>query len=248
MLGVLLPHRQSLRARRHDKGSLPTALECRIHGSHHYVHTGDAAVGDPRLRTVEHPFVVGLVVHGTRAQRRHVGACIGFAHAERPEPNVVRRPVALRHPLHNLLGRAVARDTGRSKAGPHDGHANPRVTPEQFLNRYREREAALVADGVQHELEPIETDLGGLLDDRPGELLTLVPLVSGRPDHVGGKRVDPALDLLLVIIQGERKLCHAQKLPPGRFNPTQVWDHLRGRLACCAAPTGMASNWSLIAS
>ncbi len=50
-----------------------------VHGRH----VRDAAVGDPRLGAVEHPLVLGLVVDRARAQRRHVGTGVGFAHCER---------------------------------------------------------------------------------------------------------------------------------------------------------------------
>ncbi len=53
--------------------------------------------------------------------------------------------------------------------------------------------------------EAVQADLGGLLDDRPGRLLLLVPLVGGRAHHVGREAVDPVADVLLVLGQLERE-------------------------------------------
>ena len=64
---------------------LAAALQLGVDRGDHDVDVGDAAVGDPRLGAVEHPLVVGLVVDGAGAQRRHVGAGVGLAHAERAE-------------------------------------------------------------------------------------------------------------------------------------------------------------------
>ena len=54
---------------------------------------------------------------------------------------------------------------------------------------------------VGDEVEAVEADLGGLLDDRPRELLALVPLVAGRADDGLGEVVDPLLDLQLVLVE-----------------------------------------------
>ena len=101
MLLVLLALRQ---ARACSGGTMklawPRPLQLGVDGGHHHVDVGDAAVGDPRLGAVEHPLVLGLVVDGLGAQRRHVGAGVGLAHAERAELHVVGRAVALGHPLH----------------------------------------------------------------------------------------------------------------------------------------------------
>ena len=48
-------------------------------------------------------------------------------------------------------------------------------------------------------LEAVEADLRGLLDDRPGRLLALVPLGGGRAHDVLGEAVDPVADVRLVL-------------------------------------------------
>ena len=54
-------------------------------------------------------------------------------------------------------------------------------------------------------LEAVEPDLRRLLDDRPGRLLALVPLGSGRTDRLLGEAVHPVADVLLVLAQLERE-------------------------------------------
>ena len=113
----------------------PAALELGVDRGDDHVDVGDAAVGDPRLGAVEHPLVLGLVVHGPGAQRAHVGAGVGLGHAEGAELRLRRRAVALRHPLDDLLGRAVAGDAGGGEAGAEDRQADAGVAPEQLLER-----------------------------------------------------------------------------------------------------------------
>ena len=56
---------------------------------------------------------------------------------------------------------------------------------------------------LRHEVHAVEPDLGGLLDDRPRELLALVPLLGRRTHDVDlAKAVDPLLQLELVLVQG----------------------------------------------
>ena len=61
---------------------------------------------------------------------------------------------------------------------------------------------------VHDEVDAVQTDLGGLLDDRPRELLALVPLVRGRTDDVLGEVVNPLLDLQLVFVEVQREVGH----------------------------------------
>ncbi len=187
---------------------VPAALQLGIDGGDHDVHVGDAAVGDPRLGAVQHPLVGRLVVHRPGPQARHVGPGVGLAHAERAELHLVGGAVALRHPLHRLLGRAGAGDAGGREARSHDRHADPGVTPEHLLDGDRQREAGGIAHRVEHEVEAVQPDLGGLFDDRVRELLALVPLVGGGADHVLGEVVDPFLDLQLVLVEVEREVRH----------------------------------------
>ena len=173
------------------------------------------AVGDPRLRAVEHPLVAGLVVHRARAQAGHVGAGVGLAHAERPERDLVRRAVALRDPLDHLLGRAVAGDAGGGEARAHDRHADAGVAPEQLLDGDRQRQPRLVLHRVEDEVDAVEPDLGGLLDDRVGELLALVPLRRRRAHDALGEVVDPLLDLQLVLVESGAELGHGRQVTSG---------------------------------
>ena len=214
VLEVLLTLAESLRTGRDHEAGLTAALQLGVDGGDDDVDVGDAAVRDPRLRAVQHPLVVGLVVHGAGAQRGDVGSGVGFADTERAELDVPGRAVALRHPLDDLLGRPVAGDASSSEGGAHDRHADPGVAPEQLLDGDRQRETGRVAHRVHQEVDAVQPDLGGLLDHRPGELLALVPLVGGGADHALGEVVDPLLDLQLVLVerQGEG---HAPQVTTG---------------------------------
>ena len=81
--------------------------------------------------------------------------------------------------------------------------------------------------GIGEELgepfEPVQPDLGRLLDDRPGRLLLLVPLVRGRAHHVGGEAVHPVADVLLVLAQRQRE---------GRLLAGRARDRLDRGLGC----------------
>ena len=69
-------------------------------------------------------------------------------------------------------------DAGGGEARAEDRQADAGVAPEQLLDGDRQGEAGGVAHhGVGHEVDAVEADLGGLLDDRPRELLPLVPLL-----------------------------------------------------------------------
>ena len=208
VLEVLLTLAESLRAGRDHERGVPAALQLRFDGGDDDVHVGDAAIGDPRLGAVEHPLVGGLVVHRPRAQARHIRSGVGLADAERAELHLVGGAVALRHPLHRLLGRAGAGDPRRRESRPHDRHADAGVTPEQLLDRHRQRQAGGITHRVEHEVEPVQADLRGLFDDRERELLALVPLVGGGTDHGLGEVVDPLLDLQLVLVEVEREVRH----------------------------------------
>ena len=100
-----------------DEARLAAALQLGVDGGDDDVDVGDAAVGDPRLRAVEHPLVLGLVVHGPGAQARHVGAGVGLADAEGAEGDLVGRAVALRHPL-DRPARACRCRRCRRRRGP----------------------------------------------------------------------------------------------------------------------------------
>src|SRR3954447_23371263 len=144
----LLPHPQPPRARRADEAPLPAPAELGVDGGDDHVDVGDAAVGDPRLRAVQHPLVLRLVVDGAAAQRRDVRAGVGLGHAEGGDLDVVGRAEALRQPLGDLLGAAVAHQAGDAERRAEDGEGNTRVAPAHLLHDHRQRDAGGVAEGV----------------------------------------------------------------------------------------------------
>ena len=172
------------------------------------MHVGDAAVGDPSLGAVEHPLVLRLVVDRTAPQRAHVGARVGLAHAERGQLDLLGRAEALRHPLGHLLGRAVGEDARDAEGGAEDRQRDAGVAPGELLTDDRKQLARGVAEHVGHEVERVEPDVGGLLDDRPRRLLPLVPLVGRGAHHRLREIVHPLLDLELVLVEIERELGH----------------------------------------
>ena len=91
---------------------------------------------------------------------------------------------------------------------PRIGEPDARVAPEELLARDRVRQAGGIGERVDREVERVEPDLRGLLDDRPRRLFALVPLVGGRPDDVGGELVHPVLDLLLLLVELQGELGH----------------------------------------
>ena len=86
--------------------------------------------------------------------------------------------------------------------------ADAGVAPEQLLLGDDHAEAGVVEPLLRHEVDGVDADLGGLLDDRPGGLLALVPLVGGGADHLGGEVVQPLLQGDLVLGEVERELGH----------------------------------------
>ena len=173
------------------------------------VHVGDPAVGDPGLGAVEHPLVGRLVVDRPAPERADVRPGVGLAHAEGSEcDRVVVLAEAPRHPLHDLLGRAVGDDAGHAEHRTEDGQPDPGVAPEQLLVGDRDGQPRRVGERVGDELPRVQPDLGRLLDQRPRRLLPLVPLVGSRPDDAFGKVVDPLLDLELVLVEPEGEIGH----------------------------------------
>ena len=67
----------------------------------------------------------------------------------------------------------------------------------------------------EQEVDAVQADLSGLLDDGPRELLAFVPLLGDRADDTLGEVVDPLLDLELVFVEVEREVRHDHKLPTG---------------------------------
>jgi hypothetical protein len=208
VLLVLLALRQALRARRHHEAGLTPAAERGVDGGHHHVQVGDAAVGDPRLGAVEDPLVLGLVVDGPGLQRADVRAGIGLAHAVGTELELLGRAEALGHPLEHLLHGPGSGDAGGGEPGPEDGETDAGIPPEQLLEGDRQGQALRVLQGVGEEVEAVQPDLGGLLDDGIREFLGLVPLMGRGPDDFLGEVMDPFLDLELVLAEREGELGH----------------------------------------
>ena len=169
---------------------------------------GDAAVGDPGLGAVEDPLVGGFVVDGAGAQGADVGAGVGLGHAKAAELELLGGAEALRDPLADLLGGAVADDAGQAEGGAEDGQPDAGVAPGQLLVDDREDHAGRVDEAWVMKSKEYRPMLGRLLDDRPRGLFPLVPFVGGRPDHVLGEVVDPFLDLELVLVEVEREVGH----------------------------------------
>ncbi len=137
-----------------------------------------------------------------------VGAGIGLGHAESGQGDLVGRPEALRHPFRHLFGSAVAEDPGYAQRGTEDGQADAGIAPRHLLHDHRYRDAGGVGEHVGHEVEGVQPDVGGLLDDRPRGLLPLVPLVGDRAHDLLGEVVNPLLELKLVLVQGIGKIGH----------------------------------------
>ena len=126
------------------------------------------------------------------------------------------RAEALGQPLHDLLGRAVGEDAGDAEGRAEDGEPDAGVAPAISSITIGQQHAGGVAEGVGHEVERVQPDLGRLLDDGPGGLLPLVPLVGDGPNHVLGEVVDPLLDLELVLVELEGEVSHRARHLAGR--------------------------------
>jgi hypothetical protein len=213
----LLSLAEALRAGRDDEAGVTAGLELGVDGGDDDVDVGDAAVGDPGLGPVEHPFVGGVVVHGAGAQVGDVAAGVGFAHRERAHLELLGGPEALGDPFGDLLGGAVPDDPRHREGGPEDRQGDAGVAPAHLLADHREGDAGRVTEGVGDELPGVQADVGGLLDDRPGGLFALVPLVGRGPDDVLREVVDPFLDLELVLVELEGEVRHGCLL--GRSGP-----------------------------
>ena len=122
--------------------------------------------------------------------------------------DVVGGAEALRHPLGDLLGRAVAGDARSAQRAAEDRERDAGVAPAHLLAHDREQQPGRVREALRHELPGVEADLGGLLDDGPRRLFTLVPLVTDGSHDLLGEIVHPLLDLLLILVEIERELGH----------------------------------------
>ena len=133
MLGELLALAQPLGAGRDHEAGLAARPQLRVDDRGDDVHVGDAAVGGPGLGAVDDPLVVRLVVRRPGAHRADVAAGVRLGGAERRELEVARRAEHLRHPLADLLGRAVGRDRRPRPAWcrrwPGRSRRHPRTAP-----------------------------------------------------------------------------------------------------------------------
>ncbi len=203
MLAELLPLGQPPGAGRDDEAGLAARAQFGVDGGHDHVDVGDAAVGDPGLGAVEHPLVGGLVVDGAGADRAHVAARVGLGGAERAQAHVVGGAEHLRGPLQDLLLGAVGGDGHRGQRGAGQRQRDAGIAPVQLLVDDGDAHPAGLEHLVGEEVEGVQADPGGLLEDRPGGLLPFVPLRGGGADDVAGELVHPVADLAQVLAQFE---------------------------------------------
>jgi hypothetical protein len=121
------------------------------------------------------------------------------------EQNVPRAAEHLRAPLPDLLRRPVGHHGDRRQRAAGQRQPDPRVPPEQLLERDRDTQPRSLEVLLRVEVQRVKTDLGGLLQDRPRGFLPLVPLRGGRPDHRLGEPVHPLPHLNQVIPEFERE-------------------------------------------
>ena len=172
------------------------------------MNVGDTTVGDPRLCSVDDPFIGLLVVHRTCAQRRNIGAGVGFTHTERAELHLVGSAVTLRHPFHDLFRCSVATDACGGKTRTKDGKADTGIAPEQFFNGENDGKTSWVSEIGGHELPAVQTDVRCFLNDGPRKLFAFIPLFSGGTNDIGCERVNPIDQSLLIIIEVKAVIGH----------------------------------------
>ncbi len=197
-LGSLL---QPVGPGRHHEGGVSTGAELAVHACDHHVDVRDAAVRGPGLLAVQDPFVRCLVVARARPDRGHVRAGVGLRGAEGGDGGLGLRAEALRDPFDELVRRPRRVDRRHREGGPHDRHPDSGIAPEELLVDDRHRQPGGIHPELRDALEPVEADLGGLLDHRPRGFLALVPLVGGGAHHLLGEAVHPVADVLLVLAQ-----------------------------------------------
>ena len=114
-------------AGRDDEAGVTLRPELGVDHGDDDVDIGHATVGDPGLRAVEDPFVLGLVVLGGEPVAVDVGPGVWLRGGERTRVDLGAVAVALRHPLHDLLWGAGSGDAGGGETGAHDRHADTGV-------------------------------------------------------------------------------------------------------------------------
>ena len=206
------PWLSPLRAGRYHEAGLAAGAQLGVDDRGDDVHVGDAAVGGPGLGAVEDPLVVRLVVRRAGAHRADVAAGVGLGGAERRELEVARAcrtsAAPTRRSARGCRWRATA---AAASAVPTMARPMPASPQNSSSIVSGHAEPGLVEALGGQEVERVEADLGGLLEHRPRELLALVPLGGGRPDHVGGEVVQPVPELDVVLVQLEGR-SHATRL------------------------------------
>ena len=126
---------------RHDEAGLAPALELRVDGGDHDVDVGDAAVGDPRLGAVEHPLVLGLVVHrpacaaSTRRSRRRARTRSRRRASRRRRRRSTAAPT--RRSARGCPARRCRRRRGRSRRSTARCRRRPRTAPPSSTGSVR---------------------------------------------------------------------------------------------------------------
>ena len=218
--------------RRHDEAGLAPRPEGRVDRGHHHVDVGDAAVGDPRLGAVEDPLVLGLVVDGRVRSDDTSDPASASDTAKAAIWILSGVPKHCGPHSTSCSGVPLAAMPARPRVLPKMARAMP-ASPQAISSlAIGQQQAALVEERLADEVEGVEADLGRLLDDRPGGLLPLVPLVAGGSDDVLGEVVDPLLDLQLVLVEVEGEFGHDASLRSGPVPAA----HLLSAIGC--SPSG----------
>ncbi len=180
---------------RDDEQCLPAVAEFLVDHRVDDVHVGDAAVADPHLVPVDDP--VGAVAAGVGAQVPYVAAALGFRDRQRRELEIAWGAEAFGAPFQHLLGGRGLAD-GRERQRRHDDRQpDPGAAPEQLLHEHRQRQPGGVADEIAVEERTVEAALGRLLEHGPRKFLALVVVECNRPDHLLGKLVGAAGQVVL---------------------------------------------------
>ena len=183
-------------SRRDDERRLAAAAQFGIHRSDDDVHLGDASVGRPRLRAVEHPFVGGLVVARAGEDRADVRTGARLRGTEGRHLGVVDRAEHLRQPFAESARVCRRRPaTAAASPVPRIDSAIPASPQNISSNTDEHAETRWLGGLLGEQLHRVQADLGRLLDDRPRRLFAFVPFRRRRPDHVGGELVHPVPDV-----------------------------------------------------
>ena len=165
----------------------------------------------------------------------------GSVTAKAPTRRLLDGAEAGRDPGRDLLRRALGEDRGDRQPGALDGQRDAGAAPGQLLGDQRGHDARRVGVGLLEEVDPVEPDLGRLLDHRPRELLGLVVLDGDRADLLLGEVVDPVPDLTLLVAQLKRNHRRAPWLLCYNAFSTRYVPFLRRRRYAAAASSCQAA-------